>query len=64
MKTQVVTAEAALIELEIRPTKEMTNLDVLTLAQLRAYAQAQVTMRCTLLLRDGHLTLVLDQPSL
>lgn len=64
MKTHVVTLMGSLVELEVRATKEMTDLDKAALKYLQELAQIGAEMQCRLFLHDGHLSIQLDRPSM
>ena len=62
MNAHVITSVGSFMEIELRPTKEMTPLDEAALAYLRELAQVGAEMQCKLFLHDGHLSIQLDRP--
>lgn len=64
MNAHFVTRVGSLVELEVRATKEMNDLDKTTLKYLHELAQVGAEMQCRLFLHDGHLSIQLDRPSM
>jgi len=64
VKTSVITRRGSLVELEVRATKEMTDLDRTGLAHLHELGQVGAELQCRLLIHDSHLIIQLDEPEL
>lgn len=64
MKLATVSHVGSRVMLELRATKDMPDLDSGTLHYLHELGHAGASLRCQLTMLDGHLLLVLDQPSL